>query len=90
MFGVPFYLCTVVCVSGLPLIQSRRHWITFKAFKRKTLSSLRSKASEPFINSAYYFFHAIFTNYFMNKMMSHNRFTCRIISCDLRLRICVW
>jgi hypothetical protein len=69
--------------------QSRQCWIIFKTFKKKILSSLSSKASESLINSVYYFFLSLFINYSMHKMMSHNRFTFSIISCDLRLRICV-
>jgi hypothetical protein len=45
MFDVLFIYCTMVCVSGLPLIQTRRRWIIHKTFKSKTLSSLSSKAS---------------------------------------------
>jgi hypothetical protein len=45
MFDVLFVYCTVVCVSGLPLIQTRRRQIILKTFKSKTLSSLSSKAS---------------------------------------------
>jgi hypothetical protein len=53
------------------------------------LGSPSSKASEPLINSTYYFFLALFTNYFMHKKMSHSMFTFHIISCDIRLRFCV-
>jgi hypothetical protein len=45
MFDVLFIYCTVVYVSGLPLIQTRRRRIIHKTFKSKTLSSLSSKAS---------------------------------------------
>jgi hypothetical protein len=45
MFDVLFIYCTMVYVSGLSLIQTRQHWIIFKICKRKTLSSLSSKAS---------------------------------------------
>jgi hypothetical protein len=45
MFDVLFIYCTVVCVSGLPLIQTRRRQIILRTFKSKTLSSLSSKAS---------------------------------------------
>jgi hypothetical protein len=69
--------------------QSCRHWIIFKTVKSKTLSSLSSKVSESLINSTYYSFLVLFTNYFMHKMMSHSKFIFRIISCNLRLRICV-
>jgi membrane associated rhomboid family serine protease len=77
-------------VSPVVVNQSRQRWIIFKTFKKKISSTLSSKASESLINSTYYFFLTLFTYYFMHKMMSHNRFTYRIISCDLRLRICVW
>jgi hypothetical protein len=39
------------------IIQTRRHWIIFKTFKSKILSS---KANESLINSTYYFFLALF------------------------------
>jgi hypothetical protein len=68
--------------------QSRRCWIIFNTFKKKISISLRSKASESLINSAYYFFLALFTIYVMHKMISPSRFTFHIISCNLRLRIC--
>jgi hypothetical protein len=45
MFDVLFIYYTVVCVSGLPLIQMRRCQIILKTFESKTLSSLSSKAS---------------------------------------------
>jgi hypothetical protein len=45
MFDVLFIYCIVVCVFGLPLIQTRRRRIILKTFKSKTLSSLSSKAS---------------------------------------------
>jgi hypothetical protein len=45
MFDVLFVYCTVVCVSGLSLIQTRRRRIILKTFKSKTLSSLSSKSS---------------------------------------------
>jgi hypothetical protein len=45
MFDVLFIYYTVVCVSGLPLIQTRRRRIILKTFKGKTLSSLSSKTS---------------------------------------------
>jgi hypothetical protein len=45
MFDVLFIYCTMVCVSGLPLIQTSRRRIIHKTFKRKTLSSLSSKGS---------------------------------------------
>jgi hypothetical protein len=40
-----FIYYTMVCVSGLPLIRTRQHWINFKTSKCKTLSSLSSKVS---------------------------------------------
>jgi membrane associated rhomboid family serine protease len=55
--------------------QSRQQWTIFKAFKRKVLSSLISKANEPLINSSYYSFLTLFTYYFMHKMMSHIMFS---------------
>jgi hypothetical protein len=61
------------------ITQSRRHWIIFKTLKSKTLSSLSSKASESMINRAYYSFLALFTNYFVHKMMSYSMFTFCII-----------
>jgi hypothetical protein len=42
MFDVLFIYYTVVCVSGLPLIQTRRRRIILKTFKGKTLSSKTS------------------------------------------------
>jgi hypothetical protein len=45
MFDVLFIYCTVVCVSGLLLIQMCRRRIILKTFKSKTLSSLSSMAS---------------------------------------------
>jgi hypothetical protein len=45
MFDVLFIYCTVVCVSGLPLIQTHQRRIIHKTFKSKALSSLSSKAS---------------------------------------------
>jgi hypothetical protein len=45
MFDVLFIYCTLFCVFGLPLIQTRRRRIILKTFKSKTLSSLSSKAS---------------------------------------------
>jgi hypothetical protein len=45
MFDVVFIYCTVVCASGLTLIQTRRCRIILKTFEIKTLSSLSSKAS---------------------------------------------
>jgi hypothetical protein len=45
MFDVLFIYCNVVCVSGLPLIQTCRHRIILKTFKTKTLNSLSSKES---------------------------------------------
>jgi hypothetical protein len=45
MFDVLFIYCIMVCISGLPLIQMRRHRIILKTFKSKILSSLSSKAS---------------------------------------------
>jgi hypothetical protein len=80
---VPWFVFLVV------VNQSCRCWIIFKTFKSKTLSSLSSKASESLFNSAYYFFLALFTIYLMHKMISPSRFTFHIISCNLRLRICV-
>jgi hypothetical protein len=47
-------------VFSVVIIQARRHWIIFKTFKSKILSSLSSKAGEPLINSTYYFFLSIF------------------------------
>jgi hypothetical protein len=47
----------------------------FMIFKNKILSSSSSKASESLINSSYYSFLALFTYYFLHKMMSHIRFT---------------
>jgi hypothetical protein len=44
MFDVMFIYCTVVCVSGLLLIQTCQHRIIHKTFRSKTLSSLSSKA----------------------------------------------
>jgi hypothetical protein len=41
--------------------QTRHRWTIFKIYKNKTLSSLRSKTSESFNNSAYYFFLPLFT-----------------------------
>jgi hypothetical protein len=49
----------------------------------------KQQASESLNNSTYYSFFTLFTIYFMHKMISHNMFTIRIISCDLRLRICL-
>jgi hypothetical protein len=40
-------------VFPVVIIQTRHHWIIFKTFKSKILSSLSSKASEPLINSTY-------------------------------------
>jgi hypothetical protein len=45
-----------------------------RTFKSKILSSSSSKASEALINSAYYFFLALFNIYFMYKLMSHSMF----------------
>jgi hypothetical protein len=45
MFDVLFIYCTVACVSGLLLIQTRRRRIILRTLKSKTLSSLSSKAS---------------------------------------------
>jgi hypothetical protein len=42
MFDVLFICCTVVCVSGLSLSQTRQRWIIHKIFKSKTLSSKAS------------------------------------------------
>jgi hypothetical protein len=68
------------------LNQSHQYWKIFKIFKNKILSCSSSKAIESLINSTYYYFLALFTNYFMNKMISPSMFNCRIISCDLRLK----
>jgi hypothetical protein len=54
------------------------------------LSSSSSKAGESLNNSAYYSFYLSIYNYVMDKMMSPSMFTFRIISCDLRLHVCVW
>jgi hypothetical protein len=85
MFDILFYLCTLVCVSSV-VNQMRRHWIIFKTFKSKILSSLCGRASESLINSTFYSFPALFTYCLMHKMMSHSMFPYFIISCDLRLR----
>jgi hypothetical protein len=45
MFDVLFIYCTMVCVFGLPLIQTCQCRIILKTFKSKTLCSLSSKAS---------------------------------------------
>jgi hypothetical protein len=42
MFDVLFIYCTVVFVSGVPLIQTCRRRIILKTFKSKTLSSKAS------------------------------------------------
>jgi hypothetical protein len=42
MFDVLFIYCTMVCVFGLPLIQTCQHRIILKTFKCKTLSSMAS------------------------------------------------
>jgi hypothetical protein len=42
MFDVLFIYCTVVCVSGLPLIQTRQRRIILKTIKSKILSSKAS------------------------------------------------
>jgi hypothetical protein len=42
MFDVLFIYCTMICVSGLPLNQTRRLQIILKTFKGKTLSSKAS------------------------------------------------
>jgi hypothetical protein len=71
-----YYFIYVLWFMFLVVInQSCRRWIIFKTFKNKTLSSLRSKASESLINSTYYFFLALFSYYFMHKMMCHSMFT---------------
>jgi hypothetical protein len=64
----------VLCFQLL-LIQTHQRWIIFKTIKRKTLSSLRSKASESLFNNAYYFFLALFTNYVIHEIMNHCIFT---------------
>jgi uncharacterized membrane protein len=56
------------------IIQMHHHWIIFKTFKNKILSSLSSKASEPLINSTYSFFLAIFTIYVMHEIMNYRLF----------------
>jgi hypothetical protein len=62
-------------VIPVVIIQTRRHWIIFKTFKSKILSSLSSKASEPLINSTYSFFLAIFTICAMHEIMKSRLFT---------------
>jgi hypothetical protein len=62
-------------VFPIVIIQTRRHWIIFKTFKSKILSSLSSKASEPLINSTYSFFLAIFTICAMHEIMKYRLFT---------------
>jgi hypothetical protein len=57
------------------IIQMRHHWIIFKTFKSKILSSLSSMASEPLINSTYFFFLAIFTICAMHEIMKYRLFT---------------
>jgi hypothetical protein len=75
MFDVLFIYCIVVCVSGSSLIQTSQHWTTFKIFKKKTLSSSSYKASEPFLNSTYSFFLALFTIYVLHEIMNFRLFT---------------
>jgi hypothetical protein len=82
-FLVSYFLVFII------INQSCRRWIIFKTFKRKILSSSSSKASESFINSTYSFL-ALFTYCFMHGMMNPSMFIFHIISCDLRLRNCVW
>jgi hypothetical protein len=62
-------------VFSVIIIQMCRHWIIFKTFKSKILSSLSSKASEPLINSTYSFFLSIFTIYAMQEIMNSMLFT---------------
>jgi hypothetical protein len=86
-----YYFIYVLCfVFPVVVHQLCQRWIMCRTFTSKTLSSSSSTEIESLINSTYYSFLALFTNYFVHKMMSHNMFTCCIISCDLRLRIYVW
>jgi hypothetical protein len=83
-----YYLFIVLWfVFLVAVIQMRHHWKTFNTLKSRTLSSLSSKTSESLINSTYYSFLTLFTNYFLHKIMSRIMFTLCIISYNLRLRI---
>jgi hypothetical protein len=56
------------------IIPMCRHWIIFKIYKSKVLSSSSSKASEPLNNSTQYFFLTLFTIYAMHKIMNYSMF----------------
>jgi hypothetical protein len=88
MFDVLF-IYVLWFVFPVVVNQFCHHWIIFKTFKSKTLTSLSSKPSESLINRTYCSFLTLFIYYFMHKMMSPNMFTFHIISFNLRLRICV-
>jgi hypothetical protein len=77
----------VVCISGSPLIQTCQHWTTFKIYKRKFLSSLSSKASEPLTNSNYSFFPTPFTIYAMHEIMKSRLLLSRICTLDVGLHM---
>jgi hypothetical protein len=62
-------------VFPVVIIQTRHHWIIFKTFKSKILSSLSSKASEPLISSTHSFFLTIFTICAMHEIMKYRLFT---------------
>jgi hypothetical protein len=65
-----YFIYVLWIVFSVVVNQSHQHWIIFKTFKRKTLSSLSNKASEPLINSTYSFFLALFIIYAMHEIMN--------------------
>jgi hypothetical protein len=58
---VYYFIYVLWFVFPFVINESHQHWIIFKTFKKKILSNLSSKESEPLFNSAYYPFLALLT-----------------------------